>query len=445
MRIISLIVVVLALFIAACGGDKPSMSPTRETVQLKAEGGTVRLQTASQTAPSRERGRIRSRMARRSGNGAVLLNLSTSTPNSRPAKPYPWDINGDGEVNIFDLTLLGKSYGKDITDKTRSCDVNGDGRIDIFDLALVGRHYGEKITYPKAKIVLRRGKKTLYDEDLGLTPQKLKLYTGEEILIDGSGSKGDLVDFKWDVDGDGAVDSHDPTLTRKLTKVGRDTISLEVVDKNGFADRKELELEVLDGTPVINKLSWKAEGVTLPVKVELSAQVSDPDDNLLNVAWDIDGDGKADYTGIKVEAAFDKYGKQKVIATVKDPHGLSSSKSLEFELKGSAPKIELSIEGIKEEMYTPYTLTLVPKVVDSGSGKIKEVRFDFEGDGKIDLVSKEVKPVEHEYRKAGKLSPTIIVSNSSGLESKISKEIELKDGSPQVLGIYIGPKEIAPP
>ena len=73
------------------------------------------------------------------------------------------------------------------------------------------------------------------------------------------------------------------------------------------------------------------------------------------------------------------------------------------------------------------------------------MRFDFEGDGKIDLVSKEVKPVEHEYRKAGKLSPTIIVSNSSGLESKISKEIELKDGSPQVLGIYIGPKEIAPP
>ena len=41
MRVIPFIVVILALFIAACGGDKPSMSPTKETVQLDGDYTTA--------------------------------------------------------------------------------------------------------------------------------------------------------------------------------------------------------------------------------------------------------------------------------------------------------------------------------------------------------------------------------------------------------------------
>ena len=46
----------------------------------------------------------------------------------------PSDVNGDGVVNILDLTFIASRFGKD------SPDVNGDGVVDILDLVLVANH-----------------------------------------------------------------------------------------------------------------------------------------------------------------------------------------------------------------------------------------------------------------------------------------------------------------
>ncbi len=45
----------------------------------------------------------------------------------------PADVNGDGVVNVLDLTLVGQSFG---TDKAEG-DVNGDGFVNVFDLVFV--------------------------------------------------------------------------------------------------------------------------------------------------------------------------------------------------------------------------------------------------------------------------------------------------------------------
>jgi len=52
----------------------------------------------------------------------------------------PWDVNRDGVVDIQDLALVSKNFGKPggITE-----DVNSDGTIDIKDLIMVGHHLGE--------------------------------------------------------------------------------------------------------------------------------------------------------------------------------------------------------------------------------------------------------------------------------------------------------------
>ena len=59
------------------------------------------------------------------------------------AKPLtePWDVNGDGQVDIFDLVLVVKYFAQ--TGDDISGDVNGDGQVDIFDLVLVVKHFGE--------------------------------------------------------------------------------------------------------------------------------------------------------------------------------------------------------------------------------------------------------------------------------------------------------------
>ena len=53
----------------------------------------------------------------------------------KPANPA--DVNGDGVVNILDLTLVAQAMG---TDKPEA-DVNGDGVVNVFDLVFVANQF----------------------------------------------------------------------------------------------------------------------------------------------------------------------------------------------------------------------------------------------------------------------------------------------------------------
>jgi PKD repeat protein len=57
----------------------------------------------------------------------------------------PWDVNGDGKVDVTDIFLVAKAYGSSPGEPgwDPRCDVNGDGKVDITDLFIVAKHYGE--------------------------------------------------------------------------------------------------------------------------------------------------------------------------------------------------------------------------------------------------------------------------------------------------------------
>jgi len=54
----------------------------------------------------------------------------------------PWDVKKDGQVNIFDLVLVGSHFGEK-AQPGDPWDVKVDGQVNIFDLVLVGSHFGE--------------------------------------------------------------------------------------------------------------------------------------------------------------------------------------------------------------------------------------------------------------------------------------------------------------
>lgn len=56
------------------------------------------------------------------------------------------DVNGDGVVNILDLTRVASVFGQPVTDVNRSADVNGDGEINILDLVQVANDFGKSTT-----------------------------------------------------------------------------------------------------------------------------------------------------------------------------------------------------------------------------------------------------------------------------------------------------------
>ena len=50
----------------------------------------------------------------------------------------PYDVTGDGVVNILDLVFVASRFGNVDVD----ADVNADGAVDILDLTLVAQNFG---------------------------------------------------------------------------------------------------------------------------------------------------------------------------------------------------------------------------------------------------------------------------------------------------------------
>jgi len=51
------------------------------------------------------------------------------------------DVNGDGHIDILDLSAVGSQFGS-TTPSPATADVNGDGRVDIVDIVLVAKNFG---------------------------------------------------------------------------------------------------------------------------------------------------------------------------------------------------------------------------------------------------------------------------------------------------------------
>ena len=53
------------------------------------------------------------------------------------------DVDGNGSINILDLTSVATAFGKLVSDDTAAADVNADGEINILDLVQVANNFGQ--------------------------------------------------------------------------------------------------------------------------------------------------------------------------------------------------------------------------------------------------------------------------------------------------------------
>jgi len=66
-------------------------------------------------------------------------------------EPSESDMDGDGEVNHDDITVIAAHYGGKTGTSRLPWDPNGDGIVDFKDLAIVGAHYGKSVIDEKLK------------------------------------------------------------------------------------------------------------------------------------------------------------------------------------------------------------------------------------------------------------------------------------------------------
>ena len=70
-------------------------------------------------------------------DGEMYLRKAVASDKLPVTRKNPADVNGDGVVNILDLTLVAQAFG---TDSLKG-DVNGDGVVNVFDLVFVANQF----------------------------------------------------------------------------------------------------------------------------------------------------------------------------------------------------------------------------------------------------------------------------------------------------------------
>ena len=111
-------------------------------------------------------------------SGLFLLLLTANRINAENVQTA--DINGDGAVNILDLTLVASHYGERIdTAQMSNIDVNNDGIVDVGDLVIVANAMGrsETLTMPTGGTLIfgRGGDSLTLDPALVLDGESAKV------------------------------------------------------------------------------------------------------------------------------------------------------------------------------------------------------------------------------------------------------------------------------
>ena len=76
-----------------------------------------------------------------SDSNANALSVSVRNGNVVERRAAKWDVNGDGRVNVLDLTRVATRLGR----RDASADTNGDGIVNVLDLVVVAQHLGETV------------------------------------------------------------------------------------------------------------------------------------------------------------------------------------------------------------------------------------------------------------------------------------------------------------
>ncbi|WP_348611624.1 PKD domain-containing protein [Halobaculum rarum] len=142
---------------------------------------------------------------------------------------------------------------------------------------------------------------------------------GHEVTLDAGGSTDDegIVEYRWDVDGDGVTDETTSTATYTHTYHATGTVEphVTVVDDDGQTDTASVSIEVEDTTPPKASLDAPTS-VTVDDLVTVSGADSTDNVEIVSYEWSF-GDGTT-ATGATANHTYDEPGTYSVTLTVTD-------------------------------------------------------------------------------------------------------------------------------
>ena len=208
---------------------------------------------------------------------------------------------------------------------------------------------------------------------------------GETITLDASASTdpdGSVVSYAWDLDNDGQYDdATGATLDFMPVASGSYTVSVQVTDDDDATNVDSVVVTVNNLAPTADAGGpyTSSEGETFTLDASGS---SDPGNDIVSYAWDLDGDGEFDDgVGTTVDFTSTGSGSYTVSVQVTDDDGAVSVDSAEVTVVNVAPTADAggAYTGTEGE-----TFTLDASGSTDPGNDIASYAWDLDGDGQYD-------------------------------------------------------------
>ncbi len=212
---------------------------------------------------------------------------------------HAFDLNGDGVINILDVSLVASCYGLDpaTNPQCQVADVIGDGVIDIQDVSAVASCYGlDPATNPQCQLADNQAPSLTVS-----FPTTGASIANDRILVTGSFSA--PPNSAVTVNGRVAATSGNQfyALSIPLTQ-GQNTLSVVLASVDGPRITETLTV-TSTGVASVQVTATPAEGLA-PLDVSFAPEVTGGI-NIQLVEADFDGDGVVDFTDTVLPAKFD--------------------------------------------------------------------------------------------------------------------------------------------
>lgn len=230
-------------------------------------------------------------------------------------------------------------------------------------------------------------------------------------------SDDDIVEYNWDFENDGSVDTSGNLATHSYDKVGSYSARLLVVDSAGNRDELIIPITVTE-QGIIASLSVDETNGEVPLTVHFDASGSTyKEGSIVSYSYDF-GDGSAPYTtGSSVTYKYNSVGNYTATVTVYGGDGKTATDSVQIVVRPVALTACFTVNT------TTGTAPLYLSVDASCStGTIATYSWDF-GDG---VISYDHKPEVHTYNTAGTYTIRLEITSPEGIVNDFENTITVK-------------------
>jgi PKD repeat protein len=209
--------------------------------------------------------------------------------------------------------------------------------------------------------------------------------------------------------------------------------------EDAFISKLDANLSAIANQPPQTSLTADPTSGYAPLTVLFFCQATDPDGYVTEYRWDFDGDGQIDMTTTYYDYAtsytYQTAGTYQATCMAVDDQGAVASASVTIEVEEAAnqPPQITSFTAYPTSGHAPLTITFTCQATDP-DGYITEYRWDFDGDGQIDMITQQNitdgSSVIYTYQTAGTYQATCTVVDDQGAVASASVTIEVEENVP---------------